>query len=66
MEMNMAGFLIIIAYALIFLVLLGILYWGLQSVNLPQPIKTGIIIIIVAVGIIYFLQSGGIPRLTGH
>jgi len=59
----MAGFLILLAWALIFLVLLGVLYWGLQSVNLPQPIKTGIIIIIVALGIIYFLQSGSMPSL---
>lgn len=58
----MSAFLIFLAYALIALVLLGILYWGLQQVNLPQPVKVGIIVILVAIGVIYFVNAGG---LTG-
>jgi len=54
----MAGFIVLCAYILIFLVLLGLLYWGLESTALPQPIKTGIIIILVAVAIIYFVGGG--------
>jgi hypothetical protein len=57
----MTGFILFCAYALIFLVLLGLLYWGLKSTELPEPVKTGIIIIIVAVGIIYFVGSGSFP-----
>jgi uncharacterized membrane protein YwzB len=54
----MSAFIIFLAYALIICVLLGLLYWGLQSVNLPQPVKTAIIIIVVAMGVIFFVQGG--------
>jgi hypothetical protein len=60
----MSGFIILLAWVLICLVLLGLLYWGLQSVNLPQPVKTGIIIIVVAVGVIYFVQGGYLAGLS--
>ncbi len=60
----MDHFLIFLAYALIFLVLLGLLYWGLQKVSLPEPVKAGIVIILVALGVIYFVQSGGMHQLT--
>jgi uncharacterized membrane protein YwzB len=60
----MSGFIIFLAYALIFLVLLGVLWWCLQQVNLPQPIKTAIVVILVCVAVIYFVQSGEIPTLT--
>lgn len=59
----MSGFIIFLAYALIILALLGVLYWGLQSVNLPQPVKVAIIVIVVAVGVIYFVNSGMMPAL---
>lgn len=59
----MTGFLIFLAYALIFLALLGVLFWGLQSTSLPQPVKTAVIIIVVALGVIYLLSNGYLPEL---
>lgn len=58
----MSGFIIFLAYALIALVLIGLLYWGLKSTSLPEPVKTGICIIVVAIGIIYFVQGGYLPH----
>ncbi len=59
----MAGFIIFLAYALICCVLLGLLHWGLQSINLPQPVKVAIIVVVVAIGVIYFVQSGYLTSL---
>ncbi len=59
----MSGFILLLAYGLIVVVLLGLLYWGLKSTALPEPIKTGIIIIVVAIGVIYFVQSGYLTQL---
>lgn len=60
----MDGFIVFMAYALISLVLIGLLYWGLKSTALPEPVKTGIIIIVVAIGVIYFVQGGYLPTLS--
>lgn len=60
----MDAFIIFLAYALISLVLIGLLYWGLKSTALPEPVKTGIIIIVVAIGVIYFVQGGYLPQLS--
>jgi hypothetical protein len=59
----MSGFIIFLAYALICCVLLGLLYWGLESTSLPQPIKVGILIVLVAMGVIYFVQGGYLTEL---
>lgn len=62
----MTGFIIFLAYALISLVMLGLLYWGLKSTSLPEPVKTGILIIVLAIGIIYFVQGGYFPIGSGN
>lgn len=59
----MTGFIIFLAYALILCVLLGLLFWGLKSTSLPEPVKTAIIVIVVAIGVIYFIQGGYIESL---
>ncbi len=59
----MTGFVLFLAYALLCVILLGVLYWVFEQVSLPQPIKIAIIGIIVVVGVIYFIQGGYLTQL---
>ncbi len=61
----MSGFVLFLAYALLCVILLGVLYWVFEQVSLPQPIKIAIIGVIVVVGVIYFVQGGYLAEI-GH
>ncbi len=54
----MNGFLIFCAQVLIFCALLGGVWYLFKSIDLPQPIKILVLVVVCAVGLIYFLQSG--------
>lgn len=43
-------------YVFVVLAILAVLYWGLQRLTLPEPIKTVVIVIAVIFGLLYVLQ----------
>ncbi len=59
----MSAFILFLAYALLCVILLGLLYWIFDQITLPQPIKIAIIGIIVVVAVIYFVQGGYLTSL---
>jgi hypothetical protein len=59
----MNQFLVFCVELLIFVALLGGLYWLFEQITLPQPVKVIILIIISCVGLLYFLQSGTLPAI---
>ncbi len=56
---------------LIFLIIIGVLFWAVRALSaafgIPQPIQTVIVVLLVVIVIIYLLQaiggSGSLPTL---
>lgn len=44
-------------------ILVGLLFWALPKVNIPEPIKTVIVVVVVVLVVVWIVQASGIGGL---